>query len=173
MTAPTVPGSWVNPSTVGGVLDLSTGNVISGTWITQILANLLWLGGTTGAFATNAVSLVQPSGTTIASSSTGSRYWQIGKLIVISVELAITGAGVSGQGMTLSGLLPSAQHGVAGTGIYQRTGGGVLYQVVGLWNTAYLVDLYGGNGTGKLGANPTFAAASGDNFWFTAVYEAP
>ena len=129
---------------------------------------------TGGAWTDYTPTLAQGATGNISKTIQYARYLQIGKLVVVTVRLDITGAGTANNGITVS--LPVTAYGTNnnafGSGRYND--GGVVYQCVvsqASSTTAYLVraDV---TSAGSVGTDPNIATANGDSLQFTLTYEA-
>ncbi len=122
------------------------------------------------AFTTFTPTMTQSGGLTL-SAATG-RYVQIGKLVVGSIAITINSAGTIANPLVVLGLpVVATLNGSPGSGYYTRSGS-TFYSAALAWNTTTSVIFYGGNGTGALGTNPSFAAAAGDAVGINFMYEA-
>lgn len=101
-------------------------------------------------------------------------YLVIGKLIIVSVKLTITGTGTAANNMSVtppSGFAPKYGGGIIGSvNIYDTSAntpyGGQVYEVAGEY--MFVGDW---SGLGAWGGVPSIAIANGDVINFTAMYE--
>ncbi len=161
-----ITSSWTDPNSN----DLTTGQVLTQTVWEQVLGDILYLGGTTGAFA-NWTPTITQSGTLTLSTAIG-RYIQIGKVVIATVKVTINSTGTTANGIVLGGLPFTLSANSAGPffGQYSDASVPTVYQVIGI-PSGTSIALYGGNGSAALGVGPAFAAAASDTLVGTVIGE--
>lgn len=160
--------AWSTPSTwtAGAVLTAAQLNA-------QLRDNLnaaFPLGAPDGAWTAFTPTLVQSGAVT--KTATYCKYTRVGRLIVATMNMAITGAGTTANAIVVG--LPvtaSAAAGVVGSFRYFDAGN-TIYAGTAIGNTTTNVMLYTMSSGNALGIGPAFAAASGDDIQVQVTYEA-
>lgn len=159
--------AWTTPGTA------TAGSVLTAAyWNTQVRDNLIELAPFSAAWTSFSPVLAQ-SGTRTSTST--SRYLQVGKMLIVQVILTITQAGSAGNGITLSGL-PTARDATCMNGhtwLYNDTGTG-RYVGMTVATSASAIEFAVAN-TGAvafLGVNPNIATANNDQLFVNLAYEA-
>jgi hypothetical protein len=140
-------------------------------WNANVRDNSLELAPLALAWTTFSPTLAQ-NGT--RTSTSNSRYLQVGKLVIVQVLLTITQAGSAGNGITLSGL-PTAREQNCLTGhswLYSDTGTG-RYVGTTLANSTSAIEFAVANSgaVAFLGINPNIATANTDALFVNLTYE--
>jgi hypothetical protein len=167
----TVTNAWTNPSE-GGPIDRDTGQTLRESDWDAVLGNLLYLGGTSGVFGSFTPTLTQGAALTLT--SVVGRYFQIGKLVIATVNFTINSAGTAGNQMII-GSLPVAAltRGVPGNGIFIDASASA-YSITSIWASSTSASLMATTSTAAspFGAAPAVTAAAGDQVNMTFIYEA-
>lgn len=160
-----ISSAWTDPNS----LDLTTGQVLTQTVWENLIGNALWLGGTTGAFASFSPTLTQGGSVTITAVG---RYVQIGKLVLGTINISLSGSGTGGNAIVLGGLpvTPRSNNGGVCMAFYFDTSASTYYALMGALGNTTSVTFY--PGAGGFGVSPAVTAASGDGLQVTFLYEA-
>lgn len=159
---------WVTPTSV------STGDVLTAArYNSDVVGNAAELAPLFATWTTFTPTIAQGVATNIAKTTVYSKYVRVGKLIIWQFDLALTGAGTSASGFTLS--IPvnfaSSMNSISGIGVVVDASTSTTYS--GGWlvisNLLYFVGDWAGVNT--WGANPSIALASGDTIRGTVTYE--
>jgi hypothetical protein len=120
----------------------------------------------------------QGATTNIAKTVNYARYLKIGRFVLASAHMSITGTGTTNNAVIVT--LPSGAN-IASTAIIALGSGRVVdqsvadYQVIAIRQSAtsiVFVNAAGNTAGGVVGINPNFALASPDVITFTIMYEA-
>jgi hypothetical protein len=158
--------AWTTPGTA------TAGEVLTAAfWNTNVRDNSLELAPLALAWTAFSPTLAQNGTRTTTSTS---RYLQVGKMVIVQVLLTITQAGSAGSGITLSGL-PTAREQNCLTGhswLYSDTGTG-RYVGITLGNSTSAIEFAVANSgaVAFLGVNPNIATANTDALFVNLAYE--
>lgn len=128
----------------------------------------------TGIWTNFTPTLLQAAG--VAATINYARYSIFGKTVTVQFQITATANGTAANPIIV-GAIPAVivpkqtgQYAVIGSGVYLRTGV-IIYPttVVAVTTTAW--EFFGGNGTDRLGVNPSFAIAIGDILSGSVTYE--
>jgi hypothetical protein len=169
-----VTSSWTNPS-AGGILDLATGAVLQESWTDGVASNLLWLGGTTGAWTAFTPTLTQSAG--VAVTVANARYMILaGKTAIVQIQLAVTGSGTAGSAIVLGSIPAALAPRISGIlcGYFWYADTGTAYYVGATRmesTTTARFYVHNAAASSPLGTTPSFGAANGDSFEVNMQYE--
>jgi len=155
-------------TTLGAALDKIDAHDHSGT-----TKNLAVPYGSIGAVAWTTFTPTVTQSTTVTTSTANGRYVQIGKLVIGSIDITMSGAGTGGNSIII-GALPVAAFTTSmtiGAGTYLQAGG--TRYVLGLsMASTTTFGFYTHTGTGNFGVNPAVTCANTDILRATFSYEA-
>jgi hypothetical protein len=157
-----------------------TGKMYYETDLDQLsLYDATWREITLGQWVSYTPVVAQPS-TGIAATINYARYMKIGRLVKVQANISVTGAGTSGQAISMSlpitGVTPSLNGNTIGTMEVYDLSSGVVYGGFAVQNTTTTVVArhYSASGAGNSIGTGTasFALANGDQIFTNIEYEA-
>jgi hypothetical protein len=127
-----------------------------------------------GAWTSYTPTVAQGASTDIAKTTSYAKYIRVGKYVLCTVSLSMTGTGTAGSVITTSLPVTAATSGnmVVGSGVYGDAGNATWPCAVFLGSTT-AAYLFAANQTaGYVGTTPAVTVASSDIIAFTITYEA-
>jgi hypothetical protein len=126
-----------------------------------------------GAWNTWTTRIDQATSTFIGHTATYARYVRVGSLVIVQFKLTLSGAGTAGVIITSMPVTPAAYGVVVGSG--DVVDGGTHYPAVLSFSSGTSIEFRRTDATSTtnvIGADPSFALASGDILTGAIVYEA-
>lgn len=169
-----VTNQWFSPAPGGG-LEGSPGYFITSNIWNQLVSDLYYLGGATGAWVNWTPTLIQSAAITITVQF--ARYFKLGPVVIVEAQLDISSAGSAGNTLVL-GAIPAAiapattgTHAYAmGEAIFFDASATTRYHLAcNLTNSTQLL-FYANASTSTFGSNPAVTAASGDALSLAAAW---
>jgi hypothetical protein len=162
--------AFVTPTnvTVGSVLTASRYNA-------DVTENMTQLAPFFTAWSTYTPTVAQGASTNIAKTVNVARFCQVGKLVIVRLNLSMTAAGTGANNITVSLPVTSAFAGGAQTiviGEFLYDDQGTATYTGAVQTTSTTTCIMATSTGGVVGANPNFAVASGDTIRIGVMYEA-